>query len=119
MRRLLVVLSAFLVLTIFVSSTATAARPSFECRIRSVVNLFRMNAYLFCGSFYLDEGDELLIDGRDFIMGGDADDYAGGRSTGDTPIILIPKTPLRSTGEQGGTEPRSSERGIISTSSID
>jgi hypothetical protein len=99
MRRLLVLLSAILVLTIFTSSAALAMRPSFGYRIQSIVAMFRVNAFPFCGSFfYYMGGAGTAGGGAGYILGGDADDFGNGRNTGNE-LIPDPKAPLRILGD--------------------
>ncbi len=85
MRRLMALLSALLVLTIFASSDVSAARSSFELRIQSIAALIRTTAFPFCGSFFFMTEGEIPVsdDGSDCILGGDADDFGNGRITGD------------------------------------
>ncbi|RJR27492.1 MAG: hypothetical protein C4574_06155 [Candidatus Latescibacterota bacterium] len=104
MRRLLVLLSALLVLTIFTSSAVLAARPSLGYRIQSIVAMFRVNVFPFCGSFFVVYGvDGPAGGGAGYILGGDADDFGNGRTIGDQ-LIPDPKAPLRSI--LGGDERR-------------
>jgi hypothetical protein len=114
MRRLLVLLSAFLVVTIFATVTASAARPSFEYRVQSIWSIIRMNMFVYCGWFYPIEDlrDVPLADGRGYILGGDADDYAGGRASGGgESLISDPKAGLKLSWGDGGADPQKPEKG--------
>ena len=119
MRRLLVLLSALLVLTIFTSSAVLAARPSLGYRIQSIVSMFRVNVFPFCGSFFVVYGvDGPAGGGAGYILGGDADDFGNGRNIGEQ-LIPDPKAPLRSAfGGEGRREPIALEMDGHSVSNI-
>ena len=80
MKKLVVLLSALLILTTFASSPVLAARPTLEYRIHSILALFCRNAFPFSGMFIVPgEIDAINSGTREPIVGGDADDYADGK----------------------------------------
>lgn len=111
MRRLLVLFSAFLVLTIFTSSAALAARPTFACRIHSLVAMFRVNAFPFCGSCLYIGVEDAEGGGAGYILGGDADDFGNGRNDG-SDLVPDPKSPLRLLRDRDRKEPKVPEEGV-------
>lgn len=112
MRRLLVLLCVVSVLAIFTASPLMAARPSLGSRIQSLLAIFNQNVFPFCGSFYVVVDDEpIIVVDPGFILGGDADDLANGRTGDDT--TLDPKAPVRTLRASGVVEPRTPENGII------
>jgi len=82
MKKLVVLLSAFLIFAVFTSSPVLAARPTFEHRM-ALLALFCRNAFQFTGVFMVPvEPEEITaIDSGIWgpMVGGDADDYADGR----------------------------------------
>jgi len=93
MKKLVLLLSALLVLSSFAPSVVSAARPSLEYRLQSILaNLYQI---IFpCSGIYNMPGEVIPIDeggGAGAILGGDADDYGNGRG-GDGTMDNKPKS---------------------------
>jgi hypothetical protein len=84
MKRLVVLLSALLVLSAVTSSPLLAARPSFENRIHSILAVLYQNIFPFSGVFVMPGEICPIHDGGGSggRVGGDADDYGNGRGPG-------------------------------------
>jgi hypothetical protein len=96
MKKLVLLLSALLVLSTFTASPVFAARPCLDCRIQSILALIYQNIFPLSGVFVMP-GDLTPINGggADGLVGGDADDYGNGRGAdagpdprGGTPRIV-------------------------------
>jgi len=91
MKKLVLLLSALLILSTFTSSPSLASPPSFELRIQSLLSLFCRNVYPFSG-VTIEQGDIDVITGGNGWgprTGGDADDLANGK--GNVPGESRPK----------------------------
>jgi hypothetical protein len=117
MKKLILLLSALLVLSTLAPSPVLAARPSIECRLQSLMIFFVRNAFPVPGvcitaSDILPIGGGGVWGGR---LGGDADDYGNGR--GDTVIGGDSKGSVRLLGNivVPGSEPSPLDRGMRRT----
>ena len=83
MKKLVMLLSAALIFTAFVSSPVLAARPTFENRINYIFTFIYRNVYLYPSVYMMPVGLEEIdaVYGGSWgpTLGGDADDYADGR----------------------------------------
>jgi hypothetical protein len=83
MKKLVLLLTALLVLSTLVSSPVLAARPSLEYRIQSMFGVLYRSMFLLRGVVIAPE-EILPINnggGAGAILGGDADDYGNGRGS--------------------------------------
>jgi len=88
MKKLVLLLTALLVLSTLVSSPVLAARPSFEYRIHSMFGFLWRSMMIARGAVIVPEEEITPINtggGAGGCLGGDADDYGNGR--GDDGII--------------------------------
>lgn len=83
MKKLVLLLTALLVLSTLVSSPVFAARPSFEYRIHSMFGALYRSYFLFRGVVIVPEEIVPIDNGGNAgtTLGGDADDYGNGRWT--------------------------------------
>ncbi|MCI0482428.1 MAG: hypothetical protein L0213_12690 [Candidatus Dadabacteria bacterium] len=81
MKKLVLLLSALLVLSALASSPVLASRPSFEYRIQSLLAMFYQRAFPFSGVFIMPGEIGLINSGGSWggALAGDADDYGNGR----------------------------------------
>jgi hypothetical protein len=81
MKKLVLLLSALLVLSTLVSSPVLAARPSLEYRMQSMFGVLYRSLFLLRGVVIAPEEIVPINDGggAGAILGGDADDYGNGR----------------------------------------
>jgi len=89
MKKLVLLLSALLVLSSFTSSPVLASRSSFEYRIQSILALFCRNVFPFSGVIVVP-GETIPLNGSGDSgpkLGGDADDLANGR-VNDSKLII-------------------------------
>jgi len=84
MKKLVLLLSALLVLSAIASSPVLASRPSFEYRIQSLLAMFYQRAFPFSGVFIMPGETGPISSGGSWggPVGGDADDYGNGRGPG-------------------------------------
>lgn len=96
MRRLLVFFSALLILAIFASSDALAARPSTAHRVHAILAMFRATVFPFNGSFFFVSVDDPVMGGEtEYIAGGDADDFGNGKTEPigrDQQVVIVTST---------------------------
>ena len=89
MKKLVLLLTALLVLSTLVSSPVLAARPSLEYRIHSMFGILYRSMFLGRG-LVIVPGDILPVNnggGAGVTLSGDADDYGNGRwSDDDKPL---------------------------------
>jgi hypothetical protein len=91
MKKLVLLLSALLVLSSLAPSPVLAARPSLEYRLQSILAFLYQEVFPFSG-VYCMPGEIIPIGGgAGAVLGGDADDYGNGRSGGTTVIDNKPK----------------------------
>lgn len=85
MKKLVLLLSALLVLSAIASSPVLASRPSFEYRIQSLLAMFYQRAFPFSGVFIMPGETGPINSGGSWggALAGDADDYGNGRLPGD------------------------------------
>jgi hypothetical protein len=81
MKKLVLLLTALLVLSTLVSSPVLAARPSLEYRIQSMFGVLCRSLFLFKGVVIVPEGIPSMNGGGGAggRLGGDADDYGNGK----------------------------------------
>lgn len=81
MKKLVLLLTALLVLSTLVSSPVLAARPSLEYRIHSMFGIFYRSMFLLGGVVIVPEEIVPINNGggAGARLGGDADDYGNGR----------------------------------------
>jgi hypothetical protein len=81
MKKLVLLLTALLVLSTLVSSPVLAARPSLEYRIHSIFGIFYRSMFLLGGVVIVPEEIVPINNGggAGSRLGGDADDYGNGR----------------------------------------
>jgi hypothetical protein len=81
MKKLVLLLTALLVLSTLVSSPVLAARPSLEYRIHSMFGIFYRSMFLLGGVVIVPEEIVPINNGggAGSRLGGDADDYGNGR----------------------------------------
>lgn len=105
MRKPLVLLSAFLVLTLLAGS-AYAARSPLIYSAKSFFSLIRMTMFSFYGDFYelAEDDDPLVVEVGGNILGGDADDFGNGR-TDDNRILPGNASKLRAAPSGDWEEP--------------
>jgi hypothetical protein len=84
MKKLVLLLTALLVLSTLVSSPVLAARPSLEYRIHSMFGIFYRSFFLFRGVVIVPEENPPMSNGGGAggMVGGDADDYGNGKWSG-------------------------------------
>jgi hypothetical protein len=90
MKKLVLLLSALLILSAFAASPASAARPSLDIRVQSILAMLYQSMFPFSGVFVMP-GEIVPVNGGGGgggLVGGDADDYGNGRgaNTGDTRV---------------------------------
>jgi hypothetical protein len=81
MKKLVLLLSALLVLSAFAASPASAARPSLDIRVQSILAALYQSMFPLSGVFVMP-GDIVPVNrggGGGGFVGGDADDYGNGR----------------------------------------
>jgi hypothetical protein len=83
MKKLVLLLSALLVLSSFASSPVLAARPSVEYRFQSFLATLYQYVFPLSGVYWMpgDFGPGTDGSGNGSLLGGDADDYGNGRSS--------------------------------------
>jgi hypothetical protein len=83
MKKLVLLLTALLVLSTLVSSPVLAARPSLDNRIHSMFGIFYRSFFLLRGVVIVPEEITPTNNGGGAggMVGGDADDYGNGRWT--------------------------------------
>jgi len=87
MKKLVLLLSALLVLSSFAPSPVFAARPSLEYRLQSILAILYQSIFPYSGVYNMP-GEVIPIGGgAGAVLGGDADDYGNGRSGGGSSII--------------------------------
>jgi hypothetical protein len=81
MKKLVLILTALLVLSTLVSSPAFAARPSLDYRIHSMFGILYRSFFLFRGVIVAPTAIVPINNGGGSggMVGGDADDYGNGR----------------------------------------
>ncbi len=81
MKKLVLLLTALLVLSTLVSSPVLAARPSLEYRIHSIFGILYRSFFLSMGIVIAPEEISPMNSGSGAggMVGGDADDYGNGR----------------------------------------
>ncbi|MFA4947074.1 MAG: hypothetical protein WC674_01035 [Candidatus Krumholzibacteriia bacterium] len=81
MKKLVLLLTALLVLSTLVSSPVLAARPSLGYRIHSMFGILCRSFFLFRGVAIVPEEIPPMNNGGSAggMVGGDADDYGNGR----------------------------------------
>ena len=83
MKKLVLLLTALLVLSTLVSSPVLAARPSLEYRIHSMFGILYRSMFLVRGIVIVPEEIVPVNNGggAGAILGGDADDYGNGKGS--------------------------------------
>jgi|WetSurMetagenome_2_1015567.scaffolds.fasta_scaffold54904_2 hypothetical protein len=83
MRKLVLLLTALLVLSTLVSSPVFAARPSLDYRINSMFGVLYRSLFLLRGVVIAPEEIQPMNNGggAGAKLGGDADDYGNGRGS--------------------------------------
>lgn len=90
MKKLVLLLSALLVLSGIAPSPVFAARPSMQYRLQSILAILYPTVFPFSGVYNMP-GEVIPIGGgAGTVLGGDADDYGNGRG-GDGSMDNKPK----------------------------